>query len=227
MVTAVLPEAPAEVIREAERWVDRDWSEVRIPLPFPITCELLEELSLEYELLRFEASTEGELIVVNRAAWGWIPDINGDLSVQLLTWVDLITDGSIPRGVAGTDRGFHPPGWSARIPDVSWMSPETIAEALAISGLPGGYWPVAPDFVIETKSLSDSLARQLEKAQGWADHGTALAILVDPGEHAVYLCRPGRPAAVLIEPREVSCEPEMPGLSFDFARIWELADRPA
>ena len=221
MVTAVLPEAPVGAIREAERRLEREGGEVRVPLPFPITCELLEELSVEYELLRFEASTEGELII-SGPAWGWIPDINGNLCVQLLTWGMPISGGS----TAGVDRGFHPSGWSARIPDVSWMSAGTIAEALAVDGLPRGYWPVAPDFVIETKSQSDSLARQLEKAQGWADHGTALALLVDPGEHAVYLCRPGRPAAVLIEPQEVSCEPEMSGLVFDFARIWQLADQP-
>ena len=222
MVTAVRPETPAEAVREAERQLDRTGGEVRIPLPFPITCELLENLSLEYELLRFEASTEGELII-SGATWGWIPDINSDLSVQLLTWAKLILGSS----VAGADRGFLPPGWSARLPDVSWMSPETVAKALAAGPLPRGYWPVAPDFVIETKSKSDSLARQLEKTQGWADHGTALAVLVDPGEHAVYLCRPGRPAAVLIDPLEVSCEPEMPGLSLDFTRIWQLADLPA
>ena len=221
MVTAVRPETPAEAVREAERQLDRTGGEVRIPLPFPITCELLENLSLEYELLRFEASTEGELII-SGATWGWIPDINRLLMIQLSLWMDLGAQGAS----AGTDRGFHPAGWSARIPDISWVSPETVVRA-AGAVLPRGYWPVAPDFVIETKSKSDSLARQLEKTQGWADHGTALAVLVDPGEHAVYLCRPGRPAAVLINPLEVSCEPEMPGLSLDFTRIWQLADLPA
>ncbi len=221
MVTAVRPEVPVEAIREAERRLDRDCGEVRIPLPFPITSEFLEELSIEYELLRFEASIEGELII-SGATLGWIPDINRLLTIQLSLWMELGALGA----AAGTDRGFHPPGWSSRVPDVSWLSPETAARAIG-RGLPRGYWPVAPDFVIETKSLTDSLARQLEKTQGWADHGTALALLVDPGEHAVYLCRPGRPAAVLIDPREVSCEPEMPGLRFDFTRIWELADLPA
>ena len=222
MVTAVRPEMPAAAIREAERRLDQAGGEVRIPLPFPITDEFLEQLSLEHELLRFEASTEGELII-SGATWGWIPDINSNLSVQLMTWAMLIAGSS----VAGTDRGFHPPGWSARLPDASWMSPETVAKALAAGPLPRGYWPVAPDFVIETKSSSDTLARQLEKAQGWADHGTALALLVDPGEHAVYLCRPATPATVLINPQEVSCEPEMPGLVLDFTRIWQLADLPA
>ena len=78
--------------------------------------------------------------------------------------------------------------------------------------------------MIETKSKSDSADRQLEKTRGWADHGARLALLVDPDEHAVHLCRPRTAPRVLIEPAQVSCEPELPGLVLDFRAVWELAD---
>ena len=87
------------------------------------------------------------------------------------------------------------------------------------------YWPVSPDFVIETRSPNDSLRVQREKTQAWADHGTHLALLVDPRNRAVYRCRPHREAEILLRPAMVSCEPEMPGLLLDFEPLWELADR--
>ena len=221
MVTAAPANAPIRTIIEAGRALQRDGGEVRVPLPFPITDEYLEELARSHELLRFEASAEGELII-SGSTWGMIPDINRLLLVQLSLWMDLGHGGI----AAGAERGFHPPGWLAKIPDVSWASVETVARALAAGSMPRGYWPVSPDFVIETKSRSDSADLQLEKTQGWADHGTRLALLVDPDEHAVHICRPHRASRVLIDPDQVSCEPELPGLILDFRAVWKLADAP-
>lgn len=215
--------APATdlILDAAAPLIDADGGEVRVPAPCPITDEYLQELGRRYELLKFEASKEGELII-SAASGGLTRYYNRMLYYQVAVWVEVI------RRIGSAfmmDAGFHPPGWERRIPDVSWVSPETEERVPLVNGQLPAYWPVSPDFVIETRSPNDSLRVQHEKVQAWADSGTPLALLVDPQNRAVYRCRPHREAEMLRRPATVSCEPEMPGLLLDFEPLWELADR--
>ena len=210
----------ADPIRDAAaHLIELDGGEVRLPAPRPITDAYLEQLGDRYELLRFEASRNGDLIITN-ASKGFARTANGILRNQTLFWShDAGGD------VYGFDAGYHPPGWDWRVPAISWVSAETQERVLRISRPLPAYWPVSPDFVIETRSPNDSLRVQREKVQAWADSGTPLALLVDPQNRAVYRCRPHREAEMLRRPAAVSCEPEMPGLLLDFEPLWELADR--
>ena len=212
--------AAADPIRDAAaHLIDLDGGEVRLPAPRPITDAYLEQLGRRYELLRFEASRDGELIITN-ASKGLARTANGLLRGQTSFWSQAAGG-----GVYGFDAGYHPPGWDWRIPAISWVSRETEERVLRSSPPLPAYWPVSPDFVIETRSPNDSLRVQREKTQAWADHGTPLALLVDPHNRSVYRCRPHREAEILRRPAAVSCEPEMPGLLLDFEPLWELAER--
>ena len=210
----------ADPIRDAAaHLIELDGGEVRLPAPRPITDAYLEQLGHRYELLRFEASRGGDLIITN-ASKGLARTANGILRGQTSLWSHAAGG-----GVYGFDAGYHPPGWDWRIPAISWVSHESEERVPLVNGQLPAYWPVSPDFVIETRSPNDSLRVQREKAQAWADHGTPLALLVDPRNRAVYRCRPHREAEMLRRPATVSCEPEMPGLLLDFEPLWELADR--
>lgn len=208
------------ILEAAAPLIDADGGEIRIPSPRPITDEYLEDLGRRYELLRFEASAEGELII-SAASGGITRDYNRMLYFQVAVWAEMIRQFGFTYTM---DAGFHPPGWERRIPDVCWLSPDTRNLALANDGVLSGYWPVSPDFVIETRSPNDSLRAQREKIQGWADSGTTLALLIDPRNRAVHLCRPRREPEILERPATVSCEPEMPGLILDLEPLWALAD---
>lgn len=203
----------------AAHLIETDGGEVRLPAPRPITDAYLEQLGHRYELLRFEASHGGDLIITN-ASKGLARTANGVLRSQTSFWSHAVGG-----DVYGFDAGYHPPGWDWRIPAISWVSPETEERVPLVNGQLPAYWPVSPDFVIETRSPNDSLRVQREKVQAWADHGTLLALLVDPHNRTVYRCRPRREAEILRRPAAVSCEPEMPGLLLDFEPLWELADR--
>ena len=215
---AAIPAADP-ILDAAAPLIDADGGEVRIPAPCPITDEYLEDLGRRCELLRFEASRDGDLIITN-ASKGDARIANSLLRGQTMFWAD-IAGGC----VFGFDAGYHPPGWDWRIPAISWVSGETRARVQRTSHPLPAYWPVSPDFVIETRSPGDSLRVQREKVQGWADSGTPLALLVDPRNRAVHRCRPRRDAEILERPAAVSCEPEMPGLILDLGPLWALAGK--
>ena len=203
----------------ATHLIEEDGGELRLPAPRPITDAYLEELGHRYELLRFEASRDGELIITN-ASKGETRIMNSRLRGQVVFWSEAAGG-----CMFGFDAGYHPPGWDWRIPAISWVSDETQARMQRTSHPLPAYWPVSPDFVIETRSPGDSLRVQQEKVRGWADSGTRLALLVDPRNRAVHRCRPRREAEILERPATVSCEPEMPGLTLDLEPLWALADK--
>ena len=158
----------------------------------------------------------GELIISGASAEN-VPAVAGDLGIQ----VGIARRGDIDSLTRFMDGGYWPPGWEAKIPDVSWISAERIA--LLPPGPKPAYWPIAPEFVIEVRSRNDSLSGQQEKMVGWTTHGVLLGLLVDPVNHNVHIYRDGEEQQVLHRPDEISCEPEMPGLILDFARIWRIA----
>lgn len=186
----------------------------RAYLGCPITADLLEMLSARHDGLAFEGGRDGE-IIISAATGGLVPEVGTLLNTQMATC--LLAEGE--RVSRTQDGAFHPPGWTPKIPDISWVSAQRRALARRDGGFPP-YWPVAPDFVIEIVSTTDSLAEQLEKMAGWIEHGSLLGLVVDPPDETVHIYRPGRPAERRVGPAEVDCRPEVPGLVLDFASIW-------
>ena len=186
----------------------------RVHLGCPITADLLELLSERHDGFAFEGGREGEIIVSGPAP-GLIPEVGSLINVQVANC--LLTQGE--RVSRTQDGAFDPPGWTPKIPDISWASSARRALALRDGKLPA-YWPIAPDFVVEIVSETDSLADQLEKMAGWIEHGSLLGLVVDPAGETVYVHRPGHPAEEHASPAEIDCRPEVPGLVLDFASIW-------
>ncbi len=80
--------------------------------------------------------------------------------------------------------------------------------------------PVCPDFVIELRSPTDTLAAQQAKLDEYISCGARLGWLIDPEERRVHVYRPGRAVDVLERPDELRGDPELPGLSIDLRSIW-------
>lgn len=185
----------------------------------PVTVDLLERLSIRHDDLWFEGGAREE-IIITAASPGRTPQVLLGIAGQLFSWF-------IQRGTTWgrtTDGAFHPPGWVPKIPDISWVSPEREALAKVDGKLPA-FWPIAPDFVVEIVSETDSLADQLEKMAGWIGHGSLLGLVVDPAARTVYIHRPGEPVDRRVRPAEIDCDPEVPGFKIDFALIWQFLDQ--
>ena len=191
----------------------RSGSPVRFRLHGPITDELLEQLADEFGLW-FEDGDEGEVIITGPAG-GDAPHQSGRVFRQADEWSEFRILG-LARDAQG---GYDPPFGRRWVPDVSWLSDETLAK-LTESQMRGAYWPVAPDFVVEVVSPSQDLADQQGKMRGWIAAEVRLGMLISPDDELVELYWADGRVEAFHRPEAVSCDPVMPGFTLRFDRIW-------
>ena len=107
-------------------------------------------------------------------------------------------------------------------PDLSWLSPEQVAELGPV--LPRTVI-VCPAFVGEIMSETDRLPPLLRKMERYMANGAQLGWLIDPYRRRVYVYRPGVEVEVLEDPETISGEPVLPGFVFEVrSRIFALHD---
>jgi Uma2 family endonuclease len=80
---------------------------------------------------------------------------------------------------------------------------------------------LCPDFVVELRSATDSLAKLQEKMQEYLNNGARLGWLIDPQNQRVEIYRPGQEIQVLEHPAELSGEDVLPGFILNLRRIWQ------
>jgi Uma2 family endonuclease len=79
--------------------------------------------------------------------------------------------------------------------------------------------PIAPDFVIELRSPTDSLAMLQEKMQEYMHSGVRLGWLINPQDQQVEIYRPGQGNEVRSLPSELSGESVLPGFVLSLDRF--------
>jgi Uma2 family endonuclease len=165
--------------------------------------------------MRFERTAQGELIVM--------PPSGGesgarDLSVgaQLYQWATARRSGR----AFGSSTGFVLPSGANVSPDAAWLSPEQLA-AISPEQMKK-FLPVAPFFVVEVLSPSDSRKATKEKLVEYLNNGSRLGWFIDPERRQVNVYRPGRPVDVLEDPKTVSGDPELPGFVLDLDPVWNV-----
>lgn len=181
-----------------------------------ITDDVLLELSSLNDTLRLEKNAKGELEILppNSSDTG-----NQELSLgaDLMVWAR--SDGT---GAAfGSNAGFTLPNGAVRAPDASWILKSRLAGLTEEQRQ--GFWRIAPDFVIELRSSSDTLRGIQRKMAEYIENGVRLGWLIDPLDprHRVYIYRPGAEMEVLEGPESLSGDPELPGFTLDLQPIWE------
>ena len=106
---------------------------------------------------------------------------------------------------------FKLPGGGDRSPDAAWVEISRW-EALTPEQRQK-FPPIAPDFVIELRSRTDSLGMLQEKMQEYMDSGVKLGWLFNPQDQQVEIYRQGQIKEVQSLPNELSGEPVLPGFS--------------
>jgi Uma2 family endonuclease len=106
---------------------------------------------------------------------------------------------------------FKLPGGGDRSPDAAWVE-RSRWQALTPEQRQK-FPPIAPDFVIELRSRTDSLAMLQEKMQEYMDSGVKLGWLFNPQEQQVEIYRQGQAKEVRSLPTELSGEAVLPGFS--------------
>lgn len=80
---------------------------------------------------------------------------------------------------------------SVKCPDAGWISEERLLKN-PVENEDENFLKIAPDFIVEVKSQSDSLKKLKKKmADSWIKHGVRLAWLIDPYKQKAYIYRAG------------------------------------
>ena len=155
-----------------------------------LTGDQLLRFCSDNDNLRFELTSKKELVVMP-PVWlrsGWQ---EGTLFLQLANWA--AQDGT---GTAfNASAGFTLLNGAVRAPDCSWILRERL------DALEEDEWRsfahICPDFVLELRSASETLASQQAKMEEYIQNGARLGWLVDPIQKRVHVYRPGAHAEVL------------------------------
>jgi Uma2 family endonuclease len=125
--------------------------------------------------LRIERNKQGEVIIMPPTGWK-TGDINSEINFQLRLWTKK--DG---RGrTADSSAGYKMPNGATMSPDASWISNERLEKVSPAKRRK--FLPLAPDFVIELRSESNSLPKLKEQMQEYIENGVSLGWLIDPTE---------------------------------------------
>src|SRR5271166_2254101 len=156
----------------------------------PLTDEEFERMCMTSELVKLERTKEGK-IVVNPPAGGSSSKRNVEVVFQLMTWARK----QPKRGdVFGPDSGFFLPDGAMLGPDAAFVTAEQMRGVTAEEK--EHFFHLAPAFVIEVLSPSDSLRATKEKIEEWMANGAKLGWLIDPRKRQVHIYEPGETARI-------------------------------
>jgi len=130
--------------------------------------------------LRIERDAKGEIWIMSPTG-GFTGLRNNEISRQLGNWNYEYKLGY----VFDSSTGYKLANNADRSPDVSWIKKE-IFESLSQKEKER-FLPIAPNFIIELKSKSDSLKQLKLKMEEWIENGCQLGWLIDPYDEKVYV----------------------------------------
>ena len=107
---------------------------------------------------------------------------------------------------------------TVRGPDVAWVSPDRLPSPVI------GFAQVAPDLVVEVKSLSNSNREMADRAMMWLSHGTRMSMVADQRTVSLTVYRPGEAPLVLGESDTLDGGDVLPGFT---APVWSFFRRRA
>ncbi len=180
----------------------------------PINDDDFLKLSRENQDLQIEMTKDGDLIIMPGTG-GLTGNRNARIIARAVIWAEA--DGS---GVTfDSDTIFRLLNGAKRLPDFSWVRNEkwnslNDAEKEKIV-------PFAPDFLIELRSPTDSLADLQAKMQEYVENGASLGWLIDPTNRRVYVYRPEQEVETLENPETVSGESLLKGFTLNLKEIWD------
>ena len=171
--------------------------------------------------LRIERNANGEVTVMP-PAFSDTGNRNNKIGYQLTRWTEERENGE----AFDSSAGFTLPNGAVRSPDASWVRLDRW-NALT-DEQQASFAPICPDFVVELRfstgeaspTASDTLKSLQTKMQEYIENGATLGLLIDRQNRTVYCYRADGSVAVLNQPERVSCDPELPGLTLQMAKIW-------
>jgi len=178
----------------------------------PLTDEEFEKLCAANDLVRLERTKEGT-IIVNPPAGADSGDANSEIIYQLRAWWKKQKQGR----VYDSNTGFFLPDGSSLSPDAAYVTAEQMRGVTKEDRM--HFLRLAPAFVIELLSASDSPSQARKKMESWIANGSLLGWLIDPYDRNVLIYEPGR-SARLEKTDKVSGTGPVADFVLDLAPVW-------
>jgi Uma2 family endonuclease len=184
-----------------------------------LTDNQFYQLCQENPEVKFERNAKGELIIMPPTG-GETGNQNAEISADFVIWNRQTLLGK----VFDSSTCFKLPNGANRSPDVAWvknerwdsLSPEEKAK----------FPPIAPDFVLELMSPTDSLKDAQDKMQEYRENGVRLGWLINSKTHRVEIYRVKHPVEVLQSPVMISGEDVLPGFVLNLQIFWSSEGKP-
>lgn len=186
---------------------------VSLPAVAPMTRDEFYAFCQANRDLRIERTAAGDVVIMP-PAFSDTGNRNFNLAAYLWIWTEQEGTG------LGFDSssGFTLPNGATRSPDAAWLKAErwnalTDEEKTSFA-------PLSPDFVMELRSASDTLAGLQAKMQEYMNNGVSLGWLIDRKNRNVYIYRPDQTPKIIENPDVVSGDPDLPGFTLPMAKVW-------
>lgn len=179
-----------------------------------LTDDQFYQLCLENPNVKFERNSKGEIVIMSPTGGG-----TGKRNIEIATDF-VIWNRQTKLGVCfDSSTCFKLPNGANRSPDVAWI--EQNRWDTLTSEQQEKFPPIAPDFVLELMSPSDSLQETQAKMQEYIDNEVKLGWLINRKARQVEIYRQGKPVEVLESPTELSGEDVLPNFVLNLQIVWE------
>lgn len=177
-----------------------------------LTDDQFYELCQRNPEFQFELTANGHLVIMTPVG-GESGYQESDLNGRVWLWNKQTQLGL----VFSSSTVFKLPNGAQRSPDVAWIQRDRW-EALSPEQRKK-FPPIAPDFVIELRSETDTLPPLQTKMQEYIDSGVRLGWLINPQDQQVEIYRPGQAVEVRNLPTELSGESVLPDFLLSLAEF--------
>ena len=178
-----------------------------------ITDDQFYQLCRENPDVKFERNAQGEIIVISPTG-GETGNSNAEINADFGIW-----NRCTKLGVCfDSSTCFKLPNGANRSPDVSWIKLDRW-DALTPEQKQK-FPPIAPDFVLELMSPTDSLKDTQDKMQEYMDNQVKLGWLINRKMRRVEIYRQGQEKEILECPAELSGENILPGFVLNLQTLW-------
>ncbi|MFB2893845.1 Uma2 family endonuclease [Aerosakkonemataceae cyanobacterium BLCC-F50] len=179
-----------------------------------LTDEQFYQLCRANTDVKFERNATGKIIIISPTG-GETGNFNSEINADFVIWNRQTKLGK----VFDSSTCFKLPNGADRSPDVAWIK-QSRWDALTTEEKEK-FPPIAPDFVLELMSPTDSLKESQKKMQEYLDNGVKLGWLINRKSRRVEVYRQGKAVELLESPTELTGEDLLPGFVLNLQFIWD------
>lgn len=188
-----------------------------VVLHFPPSINWQEQQFFDFcqmnKALRIERNAQGDCEIMEPTG-GETSWRNARFIALLSIWAEQDGHGV----VFDSSAGFILPNGAIRSPDVAWVLKSRLSAILPEQKK--RFLPLCPDFVIEIKSPSDSLAMLQNKMHDYIANGAGLGWLINAEVQEVQVFTPNQSIQSITGMQQLKADSLLQGFELNLAKIW-------